>query len=79
VTISFKFISERTVVSAAYKPGVLNLFVSWGYIPPFLSNRGPQFINEENLLKLRGSLLKVLLTYRFTHYSITLFNEVCHL
>jgi hypothetical protein len=54
--------------------GVLNLFMAWGHIPPFLSTRGPQ----GNLLKLHGSLLKMLPTYRFTHYSIILFNQMSH-
>lgn len=57
------------------RAGVLNHSQTWGVIHPFLLTAGSMVINEDNLMKCHGNLLKMLLirptiASMFTSYSI---------
>jgi hypothetical protein len=69
-------IHRKTIIttSSSFMPGVFKLLKIRGHIPPSYH----RVMNEDNLLKLYCSFFKMLLTYRFTHYSVFLFYQISH-
>jgi hypothetical protein len=57
------------------KPGVLNLFMAWGHIQPFLLTHRLQGYESRQFIETSWQFFRMLLTLRFTHYSIILFNK----